>query len=270
MRGSRSSLSQIYQDRLPPLTQVRSKKRISLTPKQTPRQLTYHVVQARPEHGAGIHEVICRANGFPIGTRGCASEAEVAQMLRRFPEGQFVVVTDTPGGERVIGVALAMRTDYPPSARPLSWSAMIGDLTLPNHDPEGRWLYGVDKAVHPEFQGRGVASALYKAQFALVEALGLEGMYAGGMLKGYGRYRDVMSVREYAAKVIAGEIFDPTVSVQMKRGFKPCGVIEDYAWDSDADHAGMLIVWRPERAARAAHPAPQGLPAAGPQPSARL
>lgn len=208
------------------------------------------MVQAEPRHGPGIHEVICLANGYPVGTRGCASPEEVGEMLRRFPGGHFVVVTGPPHEERVIGVALAMRTDYPPSARPLSWWEMIGDLTLPNHDPAGRWLYGVDKAVLPEFQGRGVASALYKAQFALVEKLGLFGMYAGGMLKGYGRHRSVMSVREYAAKVISGELFDPTVSVQMKRGFKPCGIIENYAWDSLSEHTGMLIVWQPQRRAK--------------------
>ena len=68
-------------------------------------------------------------------------------------------------------------------------------------------------------------------------------MYAGGMLKGYERFRDRLSVREYAAKVMRGEVFDPTVSMQMRRGFSPRSVIENYAWDAQADHTGMLIVW---------------------------
>lgn len=140
-------------------------------------------------------------------------------------------------------MALAMRTKYLPSSRPLSWMEMVGGLNLAFHDPEGQWLYGVDKAVHPDFQGRGVATALYKAQFGLTERLGLAGMYAGGMLKGYGGYREHMSAREYAAGVMHGEIFDPTVSMQMKRGFKPYAVIENYAWDPQAEHTGMLIVW---------------------------
>lgn len=171
-------------------------------------------------------------------------------MVRRFPEGQFVVVTGAPGRERVVGLALTMRTDYPPSARPLSWMKMVGDLDLAQHDPAGRWLYGVEKAVQPAFQGRGVGSALYKAQFALAERLGLAGMYAGGMLKGYAGYRDRLSVREYAGKVMRGEVFDPTVSVQMKRGFKPRTLIENYAWDHQADHTGMLIVWERPAAGR--------------------
>lgn len=210
----------------------------------SPVSAQFRVVPVRPEHGQGIHEVACLAHGFPLGSRACANADHIAQIIERFPEGQFVVVTDMPEGkERVIGMALAMRTKYLPSSRPLSWMEMVGGLNLAFHDPAGQWLYGVDKAVHPDFQGRGVATALYKAQFGLVERLGLSGMYAGGMLKGYGIYREQMSVREYAARVLHGEIFDPTVSVQIKRGFKPYGVIENYAWDPQAEHTGMLIVW---------------------------
>ena len=29
----------------------------------------------------------------------------------------------------------------------------------------------------------------------------------------------------------------------MRRGFSPRGLIENYAWDAQADHTGMLIVW---------------------------
>ena len=157
----------------------------------------------------------------------------------------------------MIGVALSLRTTYTPSAKPLSWYEAIGDLTLANHDPKGAWLYGVEKAVHPEFQGLGVGSALYRAQFALVETLGLRGVVAGGMLKGFTHYKHQMSVHEYAERVVRGEIFDPTVSVQMRRGFKPCGVIENYAWDAQAEHTGMLIVWEPPKASPVKARSPQ-------------
>jgi len=189
--------------------------------------------------------VVCRANDYPVGTRGCINEHELREMLARFPNGQFVAVTESGGRERVVGVAVAMRTDYAPSAPPLSWRDMIGDLGISAHDPEGRWLYGVEKAVHPDFQGMGIGSALYRAQFGLVEKLGLKGMYAGGMLKGYKNHRLELSVREYAGRVMRGELFDPTVSVQMRRGFRPRAVIDHYAWDRDAEHTGVLIVWEP-------------------------
>lgn len=205
----------------------------------------YRIVHLRPEHSAAVHEVVCFANDYPVGTRGCIDESELKEMLSRFPDGQFVAVANLAGHNRVVGVAVAMRTDYAPSSPPLSWRDMIGDLGISAHNPEGRWLYGVEKAVHPDFQGLGIGSALYRAQFGLVEKLNLAGMYAGGMLKGYKTYKHEMSVREYAGRVMRGELFDPTVSVQMKRGFRPCTVIENYAWDFEAAHTGVLIVWEP-------------------------
>ena len=91
-------------------------------------------------------------------------------------------------------MALSLRTSYDPSEKPLPWEKVIGDLTLANHDDSGCWLYGVEKAVHPDVQGTGIGSALYKAQFDLVKRLGLCGIYAGGMLKGYKQHKREMSV----------------------------------------------------------------------------
>lgn len=197
-----------------------------------------------------MYETICLANGFdPHGplVPGVFGLAGWHTLLERFGEGQFVAVTGEGDAEQVVGVALALRTNYPPSAPPKSWREMIGDLSLAEHEPRGAWLYGVEKAVRPECQGQGIGTALYEAQFKLVRRLGLRGIYAGGMLKGYVRYHGKMSIREYAGKVMRGELFDPTVSVQMKRGFKPRALIENYAWDHDAQHTGVLIVWEPPR-----------------------
>ena len=205
--------------------------------------MSYRIVNPSSHHGDGVHEVVCLANDFPVGTQGCIGQKELVEQLQRFPEGQFIAVANVKGSEKVVGVAVAMRTDYAPSARPLSWRDMIGDMGIANHAPGGEWLYGVEKAVHPDYQGMGVGSALYKAQFDLAKKLRLEGIYAGGMLKGYQNFKQEMSLREYAGKVMRGELFDPTVSVQMRKGFAPRTLIENYSWDHQAEHAGMLIVW---------------------------
>lgn len=213
--------------------------------------LGWRIVQPEPRHGPGVYETICHANGLePYGeapVQGVFGLEGWPGLLHRFGAGQFVAVADIAGAERVIGVALALRTSYPPSARPKIWREVIGDLSLANHDANGRWLYGAEKAVHPDFQGRGVGTALYRVQFKLARQLDLRGIYAGGMLKGYKHHKGKMSVREYAGKVMRGELFDPTVSVQMKRGFKPRSLIENYAWDHEAAHTGLLIVWEPPR-----------------------
>src|SRR5690606_24417880 len=85
-----------------------------------------------------------------------------------------------------------------------------------------------------------------RSRLALIGELGLDGWFAGGMLMGYHRYRDVMSPREYGQRVIAGEVDDPTVSMQLKRGFEPRAIIENYYPEWKAGHAAVLLVHQPQ------------------------
>ena len=52
-----------------------------------------------------------------------------------------------------------------------------------------------------------------------------------------------MSVEAYVAKVIAGELFDPTLSVQLRRGFKVHGIIQQYVDDPACDGKAAFLVW---------------------------
>ena len=206
----------------------------------------FDVLPTEIRHGPGAYDVIHLANGYPLDAERRALHARmVAQQLERFPEGQFVAVTVRDGEELVVGTATTMRTRRPPEARSLSWHAVIGDYGLPRHDPEGDWLYGVEIAVHPDHQRRGIASALYRARLALVPELGLNGWYAGGMLMGYHRYADVLTPRAYAERVIAGELIDPTVTMQLNRGLRPSGIIEGYYPEPKAGDCAVLLVWQP-------------------------
>lgn len=62
-------------------------------------------------------------------------------------------------------------------------------------------------------------------------------------LEDYPKYADLMDAREYGAKVIAGEINDPTVTMQMNRGFVPKRVVTDYVDEPAAGDAGVLLIW---------------------------
>jgi GNAT superfamily N-acetyltransferase len=167
------------------------------------------------------------------------TESNLREQIRKFPEGQFVALVDGA----VVAFAVTMRTQYSPSSKPQSWRDAVGDENLKKHNPRGEWLYGVDFAVHPDFRRHGIGSAMYAARFALVRRLGLKGFYAGGMLQGYERYRATMSVREYGERVMRGEIKDPTVSMQMNRGFVPYAVIDYYDDFAPSGDSAMLIVW---------------------------
>ena len=56
-----------------------------------------------------------------------------------------------------------------------------------------------------------------------------------------------MDVAKYFEKVKAGELFDPTVSVQQKLGFEIVGLMKDYLHDPTCGNAGALLVLPVER-----------------------
>jgi len=209
--------------------------------------LDFAVLPTQLRHAEGVYDVVRLANGYDLDRYcHCINPEAVAEQLERFPAGQFVAVTYEDGAEKVIGMATTMITARSPSEPALPWYEEIGSFGLRHHEPDGHWLYGVEIAVHPEYQRHGVASALYKARLALVDEYGLKGWYAGGMLMGYHRYREELTPSEYAQRVIAGELRDPTVTMQLHRGLEPRAVIENYYPEWKAGHAAVLLVYEPE------------------------
>ena len=57
-------------------------------------------------------------------------------------------------------------------------------------------------------------------------------------------HADLMDVREYGERVIQRQIKDPTVTMQMNRGFRAVSVVTDYDDEPQAGNAGALIVWQ--------------------------
>jgi GNAT superfamily N-acetyltransferase len=122
-----------------------------------------------------------------------------------------------------------------------TFGELIAGGWLTPHDPEGNWMYGLDIGTHPDYRQRGIARGLYYARQETVRRLGLTGQLAGGMMIGYGKYKDQMSGEEYFAKMKAGEIYDPTVSTQMRVGFEPAVLIPNYINDPTCGGYGVLI-----------------------------
>jgi len=174
----------------------------------------------------------------------CFDYEDFESHIAVFPEGQFVAQRiSEPVAGNCVGMASTMRTSRPPSAPALPWREAIGDLKLAAHEPSGDWLYGVEMAVHTNYQRGGIGFGLYRARFQFLRSLRLRGWYAVGMLMGYKNYASQMDVRSYGEKVIAGEIKDPTVSLQLKLGFQARGIVENYCDEPAAGDAGVLIVW---------------------------
>lgn len=158
--------------------------------------------------------------------------------IKVFPEGQFVAVI----GDRVIGMTTTMRDTLNLHSHH-SFIETFGNGMLDNHLPFGDWMHGLDIGTHPDFRGLGIASYLYEARQSTVYNLGLKGQYTYGMLTGYGAVKNSIRAQDYYAEVVAGKRKDPTVSRQMKNGFKPFGLIPNYVEDPVCDgYAALLIL----------------------------
>jgi len=199
----------------------------------------FRVVNSAPEMVDAL-EAIQRTSFPSLAESEIITAAHYKAHIRRFPEGQFAVVTR---GGRVVGCSTDFRTDFDFDRIEHRYIDAVDHNWLGNHDPAGGWLYGADIGVLPEYRGRGIARLLYRARHDLVRRLGLKGHIAGSMLRGYGMWKDQMAVDRYVAGVIAGRLVDPALSVHLKCGFRVHGIIQNYVTDSSCDHKAALIVW---------------------------
>ncbi len=158
--------------------------------------------------------------------------------LEIFPEGQFIISFEG----HVIGATTTMLSNFDFENYHHTFNETIAGGWLTNHNPKGDWLYGLDVSVHPEFRRKGLASALYEARQHLVDKLSLRGQITVGMMNGYGVLSDSMTGEEYYQELVQGKRLDPTVSTQIKVGFKPIGLIPNYLNDPTCGNYGVMLV----------------------------
>ncbi len=162
--------------------------------------------------------------------------AELRTLASVFPEGNFVALDQG----RPIGMGLGILTNFDFEHTQHSL-AEVGGTEL--HDPDADWYYGTDISVYPEYRGRGVGRRLYELRKDCVRSLGKRGIVAGGVIPGFADHIDFMSAQEYIDKVVAGDLYDPTLTFQLENGFQACGVIENYLDDASVGNNSVLIVW---------------------------
>lgn len=201
---------------------------------------SFRVVNSQPEMAEQL-EHIQRASFPDLDEDSLITAAHYRAHIARFPDGQFAVLTDA--GE-VVACSTDFRTTVDFDHYEHRYLDAVDHNWLSHHDPDGDWLYGADIGVLPEYRQRGIARMLYTARWALIRRLRLRGHVAGGILVGYGKLKEQMSVETYVEKVKAGDLFDPTVSVQLKVGFELHGIIDNYVDDLSCDNKAAFIVWR--------------------------
>jgi GNAT superfamily N-acetyltransferase len=180
------------------------------------------------------------------------SGTQLASHLRLFPEGQFVAIDTTD--DAVVGMAASLIVRWDDYSIDDSWHDFTDYGTFSGHDPlHGRTLYGAEVMVSPSRQGKGIGSKLYDARRDLVRRLGLLRIRAGARLAGYSSYADEMSADEYAVRVVRGELRDPTLSFQLRRGFNVLAVVRGYlAYDPASRGYAAVIEWINDEVASAA------------------
>ncbi|MCE7873070.1 GNAT family N-acetyltransferase [bacterium CPR1] len=200
------------------------------------------VSSTRPEHARQLEQL--QSLVFPtLDDLQRMKAPHYLKHLELFPEGQFVLLD----GEKVVGMTTTLRLNFDFDHVTHDFEDVMQGGWMTSHDPQGEWLYGADIGTHPEYRRMGIARALYQARHDTVRRLGLKGQVTVGMLSGYGGRKQEMRAEDYYAEVCAGRIQDPTVSMQMRVGFEPRGLLADYLRDPVCDNYGAVLVLSAER-----------------------
>lgn len=206
------------------------------------------VRQTRPEDFAGVREMgkLVYPHEAPY------TDEYLDAHLKAFPEGQFVAVdVDT---QQVVGMASTLIVDWSDYNFDASWKEITGDGSLTTHNPKGRTLYAADVMVHPAYQGKGIGKQIYAVRRDLAIRLKMLRIRAGARLPGYQHHAPSLPAEEYVFKVVKGELRDPTLSFQLKRGFHVLAVLPDYLHDDpESQNYAALIEWINHRVAKRRH-----------------
>ena len=201
---------------------------------------TFSVVASTPDLADDL-EAIQRAAFPTLHEDELITAAHYRAHIQRFPEGQLAVLT---GAGRPVACSTDFRTTIDLDRIEHRYIDAVDHNWLGRHDPEGEWLYGADIGVLPAYRRRGIARLLYEARRELIRRLNLRGHVAGGLLRGYGQWKDRMGVDDYVARVMDGRLVDPTLTVQLRCGFRVHGIIQNYVDDPSCDNKAAFIVWR--------------------------
>lgn len=153
-------------------------------------------------------------------------EDQLASHVKIFPKGQLVAVD--PSTKQIVGMAASLIVLWDDYHMDVSWRTITNSGMFTNHDPEGHTLYGAEVMSDPTLRRRGIGKALYAARRELARDRKLLRIRAGARLRGYHKHADQMTPDDYVTKIVTGEIFDPTLTFQLRQRFRVIAVVENY------------------------------------------
>ena len=164
---------------------------------------------------------------------------EFKALAEDYPTGCFVGFDDDEPVAMGVGIRVAFDIENPLHT---IHDIMPTDGTS-GHDPAGDWYYGTSIAVRPTHRRRGIGRELYGLRKGVCIDENLRGIVAGGVIPGYAEHKHELSADAYIAKVVAGELYDRTLSFQLENDFiAPCA-LPGYIQDPEVDDNAALIIW---------------------------
>ena len=151
-------------------------------------------------------------------------EEQLEVLLKKFPEGQLVIVVDGI----VVGSALSILVTEDFAFKTRTYKEITGNFTFSTHNPEGEVVYGIDVFINPKYRGLRLGRRLYDVRKELCEQLNLKSIIFAGRIPSYGKYKDEITPKVYIEKVKKKEIYDPVLSFQLSNDFHEVRVLKNY------------------------------------------
>lgn len=163
-----------------------------------------------------------------------ASPEDMVTLLEHFPDGQIVAEMN---GE-IVGVILSLHCRYAQFSQPQHMADIYNPALFQEHSRDGDSLFALEILVKSTHHRKGIGKALNAALTATLERHNLRAFIGISRLSGYGKYQSQMQAEEYIAKVIQGEIQDPSLSYNISNGMLPTQVVPNY-YPADQASAGF-------------------------------
>ncbi len=164
----------------------------------------------------------------------------IERLIRKFPEGQFVVLAD----DKVVGCALSIIVNYEAFGDQHTYKQITGNYTFSTHTTNGDVLYGIEVFIHSDYHGLRLGRRLYDARKELVERLNLKAIIFGGRIPNYHKHAQELKPKDYIQKVKHKEIYDPVLSFQLSNDFHVKKVLRNYMPDDvQSQEYAILLQW---------------------------
>ena len=162
--------------------------------------------------------------------------------ITTFPEGQFIAIYDG----KIVGYASTCIVDEKIALETHTWKGATGGGYATQHNPDGEYLYGMDVSVDPDMRGMRIGQRLYNMRKKLCLELDLKGIVFGGRMPNYAKHaRKGMSPEEYLKQVKAKKLRDPVIGFQIRNGFEPIGILDDYMiYDRESGGHAVHMLWK--------------------------